>query len=74
MSVTDMGLSIWFAATALSVGYIAYDLFTRTPEMKVMKWGWLLVALYTGPVAFVVYLLSCREPAFGTHENFVAPL
>jgi hypothetical protein len=74
MNVIDIGLFIWFVATALSVGYIAYDLFTRTPEMKVMKWGWLLVALYTGPVAFVVYWFSCREPSLGTHEKFVAPL
>jgi hypothetical protein len=74
MDLTDLGLLIWFAATALSVGYIGYDLFTRTPEMKVMKWGWLLVALYTGPVAFAVYWFSCREPSLGTHEKFVAPL
>jgi hypothetical protein len=74
MNITDIVLMIWFAATALSVGYIAYDLFTRTPEMKVMKWGWLLIALYTGPIAFVVYWLSCREPSIGTHEEFVAPL
>jgi hypothetical protein len=74
MQVTDIVLLIWFAATACSVGYIAYDLFTRTPEMKVMKWGWLLVALYTGPVALVVYWFSCRKPLFGTHEEFIAPL
>jgi hypothetical protein len=64
----------WFALTFLSTLFIAYDLFTRTPEMKVMKWGWLLVSLYTGPVAFIVYWFSCREPAPGTHEKFIAPL
>ena len=32
-------LWIWFALTALSVAYVAWDLFARTPEMKVMKWG-----------------------------------
>jgi hypothetical protein len=74
MSAIDLGLTIWFASTAVSVAYIAYDLFTRTPEMKVMKWGWVLVALYTGPVALAVYWFSCREPAPGTHETFVAPL
>jgi hypothetical protein len=74
MSAIDLGLAIWFASTAVSVAYIAYDLFTRTPEMKVMKWGWVLVALYTGPVALAVYWFSCREPAAGTHETFVAPL
>ena len=70
----DIVLWIWFALTALSVVYVSWDLITRTPEMKVMKWGWFLVTLYTGPIAFVVYWLSCREPAPGTHERFVAPL
>jgi len=70
----DLALWIWFALTAVSVAFVALDLFTRTPEMKVMKWGWILVTLYTGPVAFAVYLFSCREPAPGTHEKFVAPL
>lgn len=64
----------WFVLTALSVAYVAWDLFTSTPEMKVMKWGWVLVTLYTGPVGLLVYWFSCREPAPGTHEQFVAPL
>jgi len=33
-----------------------------------------LVALYTGPVGLLIYWISCREPAPGTHEQFVAPL
>jgi hypothetical protein len=73
-NTTDIILWVWFALTAFSVGYVAWDLFTRTPEMQVMKWGWLLVTLYTGIVGFIVYWLSCREPAPGTHEKFVAPL
>ncbi|RSK38838.1 DUF4396 domain-containing protein [Hymenobacter perfusus] len=64
----------WFALTALSAAYVAWDLFTSTPEMKVMKWGWVLVTLYTGPVGLLVYWFSCREPSPGTHEQFVAPL
>lgn len=64
----------WFGLTALSVAYVAYDLITRTPEMPVMKWGWVLVTLYTGPVGLLIYWFSCREPAPGTHEQFVAPL
>ncbi len=70
----DITLGIWFSLTAVSVIYVAWDLITRTPEMKVMKWGWVLVTLYAGPVAFIVYWLSCREPAPGTHEEFIAPL
>lgn len=70
----NITLWIWFSLTAASVLYVAWDLITRTPEMKVMKWGWVLVTLYTGPVAFVIYWLSCREPAPGAHEEFIAPL
>ena len=70
----DTFLWIWFALTAASVVYVAWDLFTSTPEMKVMKWGWILVTLYTGVVGLAVYWLSCREPAPGSHEKFVAPL
>lgn len=70
----DTVVVLWFVLTGLSVLFITYDLLFRTPEMKVMKLGWILVALYTGPVAFIVYWLSCREPSPGMHETFVAPL
>jgi hypothetical protein len=70
----DITLRIWFSLTAVSVIYVAWDLILRTPEMKVMKWGWVLVTLYTEPVAFTVYWFSCREPAPGAHEKFIAPL
>lgn len=74
MTGTEILIRVWFVFTFCSVVYMAYDLFTRTPAMKVMKWGWLLVALYTGPVALIVYLVSCREPSPGSHERFIAPL
>ena len=67
-------LWIWFGLTFLSAAFVAWDLLTRTPEMKVMKLGWILVVLYTGPVGLLVYWVSCREPEPGTHERFVAPL
>ncbi|TKK66296.1 DUF4396 domain-containing protein [Ilyomonas limi] len=67
-------LVIWFILTAVSVAYVAYDLMVRTPEMKVMKWGWVVVTLYTGIFGLITYILSCREPSPGTHEKFVAPL
>ena len=70
----DFVLWLWFGLTALSVAYVAWDLFTRTPEMKVMKWGWVLVMLYTGPVGLLIYWFSCREPSPGTHEQFIAPM
>lgn len=74
MSAIDGALLLWFALTVPSVLLAAYDLIVRTPAMTVMKWGWLLVIVYTGPVGLVVYLLSCREPLEGTHAEYVAPL
>lgn len=70
----DTVLVVWFALTALSVAYVAWDAFTRNPELKVMKWGWLLVTLYGGPIMAAAYVLSCQEPATERHEDFIRPL
>jgi len=64
----------WFVLAVLSAAYVAHDAFTRNPELTVMKWGWVLVTLYIGPVGAALYVLSCKEPAPGRHEQFVAPL
>jgi hypothetical protein len=70
----DTVLVVWFALTALSVAYVAWNAFTRNPELKVMKWGWLLVTLYGGPIMAAAYVLSCQEPATERHEDFIRPL
>lgn len=70
----DAILLVWFTLTAFSVIYVAYDAITRNPEMKVMRLGWVLVTLYLGPIGLFLYVLSCQEPAPGTHKEFVAPL
>src|SRR6266542_3697176 len=64
----DVMLLIWFALTIVSVAYVAWDAFANNPEMTVMKWGWVLVTLYLGPISLVLYILSFKEPAPGTHE------
>lgn len=70
----DLVLLGWFVLTALSVAYVAWDAYRNNPELTVMKWGWVLVTLYTGPVGLMVYVLSCKEPFPGTHERFIQPL
>jgi FtsP/CotA-like multicopper oxidase with cupredoxin domain len=68
-------LFAWFALAVLSTAYVAWDNFVRkNPEETVMKWGWVLITLYMGPVALTLYVLSDKEPAPGTHEEFVKPL
>jgi len=67
----DTPLTIWFLLTAGSTAYVAYDLLARTPVMGVMKLGWVLVMLYTGPVGLALYLGSCRKPAGQSHESVI---
>ena len=70
----DTALVVWFILTGMSVAYVAWDSFTRNPELTVMKYGWVLVTLYTGPVGAALYVLSCQEPAPYQHEVFIVPL
>ncbi len=70
----DLVLLAWFTVTALSVAYVAWDAWRNNPELSVMKWGWVLVTLYLGPIALMLYVLSCKEPAPGSHEQFIKPL
>ena len=72
--VIDVALYVWFGLTAVSVVHVARDAFRRNPEMTVMKWGWVLVTLYTGPIGAAVYVLACQEPSPGAHEKFITPL
>lgn len=70
----DGALILWFMLTFLSFIYAAYDLIRTTPAEPVMKIGWLLVILYTGPFGLFMYLLSCKEPLPGEHETFTSNL
>jgi FtsP/CotA-like multicopper oxidase with cupredoxin domain len=75
MIVDDRILIGWFVLAALSTLYVAWDNFVRkNPEETVMKWGWVLITLYMGPVALALYVLADKEPRPGTHEEFVKPL
>lgn len=67
-------LLAWFVLVVFSVAFVAFDLYTRTPEMPVMKPAWIIVTVFTGPLALFLYLVACREPLPGTHEQYIAPL
>jgi hypothetical protein len=70
----DVVVIVWIALALASTAYVAWDAFTNNPELTIMKWGWVLVTLYTGLVGAALYVLSCKEPRPGTHERFVSPL
>ena len=74
-SLVDTALWVWFALTVLSVVYVAYDaVLTSRTEMNAMKWSWVLVTLYAGPVGLILYGFSCRGPLPEENEKSVAPL
>jgi len=61
---------LWFILTALSVAFVVIDI-RNTPESKVLKWGFILLTLYTGPFGAFLYVFGCREPLPGLHERYV---
>ncbi|MEP0320448.1 DUF4396 domain-containing protein [Bauldia litoralis] len=69
--IIDGVMLLWFGLTALSVLFVAIDI-RNTPESTVMKWGFVLFTLYAGPFGAFLYVLGCREPLPGTHEQYVA--
>jgi hypothetical protein len=62
---------LWFLLTALSVVFVAIDI-PSTPEHPVMKWAFVLFTLYSGPFGAFLYVLGCREPPPGMHEQYVS--
>ncbi len=62
---------LWFVLTALAVGFVVVDI-QSTPVPPVMKWGFVLLTAYTGPIGAFLYVLGCREPLPGLHERYIA--
>ena len=70
----DYFLVVWFLLALASTVYVAWDQFRNNPEPVVMKWGFILVTLYMGPIGLLLYVLADKEPRPGEHEEFVRPL
>ncbi len=67
----DGSIALWFLLVAIFTVFTAIDI-RKTPEALVMKVGFVVITLYSGPFGALLYALSCREPMPGTHEQFVA--
>jgi Domain of unknown function (DUF4396) len=73
-TIIDVVLWVWFVLTALAVAYVARDQFKGEPgekslAMKTMRWGWVLLTLYTGVFALVIYWFLHRASARETPEQ-----
>ncbi|PQP89973.1 copper oxidase, partial [Paenibacillus sp. AR247] len=49
ITIVDTIATTWIILAAISAIYVAWDQFRHSPEPVVMKWGFILVTLYTGP-------------------------
>ncbi|MEM1129259.1 MAG: DUF4396 domain-containing protein [Pseudomonadota bacterium] len=65
---------IWFLLTAGSVAFVVWDSVTNGVTSWVQRTAWILVTLYTGPVGLFVYLLTCRRPFPGAHDEYTRPV
>ena len=70
----DYFLVVWFVLAAASTAYVAWEQYTNKPEPVVMKWGFILVTLYMGPLGLLLYVLADKEPRPGEHEKFIQAL
>lgn len=70
----DYFIAAWLLSSLACAVWVAVDMYRNTPEPVVMKWGFILVTLYMGPIGLLMYVLACKEPRPGTHEAFVEPL
>ncbi|MBZ9861608.1 DUF4396 domain-containing protein [Mesorhizobium sp. CA12] len=70
----DYFLVAWFVLAAASTLYVGFDQYRNNPEPVVMKWGFILVTLYMGPLGLLLYVLADKEPRLGEHEAFTKPL
>jgi len=62
---------LWFLLTAMAVIFVAWDI-RFTPESPVLKAGFILLTCYTGPFGAFLYVLGCREPLPGLHEQYIS--
>jgi hypothetical protein len=67
----DGVILLWFILAALATAFVAIDI-RNTPESPVLKWGFVLLTACTGVVGAFLYVLGCREPLPGTHEQYTS--
>lgn len=68
----DGAMLLWWILTAPSLLFVIIDIWRNTPESKVLKWAFVILTFFTGPLGAFFYVLGCREPLRGTHEQYVS--
>jgi hypothetical protein len=63
---------LWWILTVPSFLFVTIDIWRTTPESPVLKWAFVILTVFTGPLGAFFYVLGCREPLHGTHEQYIA--
>jgi hypothetical protein len=62
---------LWWILTVPSFLFVVVDIWRTTAESPVLKWAFVILTAFTGPVGAFFYVLGCREPLRGTHDEYV---
>lgn len=68
----DGVMLLWWILTVPSFLYVTLDIWRTTPQPTVIKWAFMILTVFTGPVGAFFYVLGCREPLQGTHPEYVS--
>lgn len=68
----DGAMLLWWILTVPSFLFVVIDIWRTTPESPVLKWAFVILTAFTGPLGAFFYVLGCREPLRGTHEEYIA--
>jgi hypothetical protein len=68
----DGVMLLWFILTGISVLFVSIDVW-RTPEATALRWGFIILTVFSGPLGAFFYVMGCREPFPGAHERYVSP-
>src|SRR6201984_3076824 len=68
----DGVMLLWWVLTIPSFLFVVIDVWRTTPESPVLKWAFVILTAFTGPLGAFFYVLGCREPLQGTHELYIA--
>jgi hypothetical protein len=52
--------------------FVVIDIWRSTLESPVLKWAFVILSAFTGPLGAFFYVLDCREPLRGTHDEYIA--
>jgi hypothetical protein len=65
----DGVMLLWWILTIPSFLFVLIDIFITTPEATVMKWAFVILTAFTGPIGAFFYVLGCRKPRKEGHPT-----